>query len=102
MTIGTRTPIPGGIDSRAADSDRPVGRHFCSFARNLYSTLRRRSGHPAVGRLVAWSYRRSLAVRARRLSGDRPQPRVVVFFFADLWSQSVTEVTISGHNTIIY
>jgi len=31
-----------------------VGRHFRAFARDIYGTLCRRSGHPAVSRMVAW------------------------------------------------
>ena len=48
---------------------------FVVFARDLYRTLHRRSGHPAVNRLVTWHYYGSLAIRARRLRSGGPLRR---------------------------
>ena len=60
-----------GTDTRATEPDRPVGRHFRAFARDLYGTVRSGSGHSAIDRLFAWPDRRCLAVRVRRLRVER-------------------------------
>jgi hypothetical protein len=62
-----RRDIRCETDTRATEPDRPVGRHFRAFARDLYGTVHGGSGHSAIDRLVAWPDRCYLAVRARRL-----------------------------------